>query len=66
MARKVNLTTNHGFRWSFGADGLQDIEFKTQHGLGWDVSTKNIDLDTVVTNQGETVTVSGDPVTNGA
>jgi len=66
MSRKINLTSNNGLGWSFGDNGLRNVEFATEHEFAWDVSKSIIESDTVVTNGGETVTNGGDIVTNGA
>ena len=67
MARKrITISSNKGFGWSFGSEGLKDVTFSTLRGFGWNVEEgEGLPAD-VVTHGGQPVTHNGEFVTHGA
>lgn len=64
MARKISLTSNNGFGWSFGTSGSKVVELETENGFGWSFVKTSAPVNTVApaitgtTRVGQVLTVT--------
>ena len=66
VRRKITISSNRGFGWSFGDEGSMDVTLSTRRGFGWNVEEGEALPANVVTNGGQPVTHNGEYVTHGA